>query len=163
MDSLLIVENNEFFRKLLKDFLSRRFPGLSIEEAPDGEKALLRILAHPPRIILMDVQLTGQNGLKLTRQIKNSYPETSILLFSNYDLPELRKIARDNGAERLILKDALMDAGIPEFIETVLSKRPTSTDPAKQPRRTEGKPSTHASYHKLQPQIHRQLSNRNAC
>ncbi len=151
MGSLLIVENNEFFRKLLKDFLSIQFPDLTIEEAANGEKALLQIMAHPPDIILMDVQLGGQNGLKLTKQIKHSYPDCSILLFSNYDLPELRKIARDNGADRLIHKDKIMEAGIPEFIRSILSNLRQRDNGFAPPGKTKRQhPARTTSYHKTQ-------------
>lgn len=164
MASLLIVENNQFFRKLLKDFLGRRFPGLSIDEATDGEKALLKILTHAPDVILMDVQLTGQNGLKLTKQIKSSHPESSILLFSSYDLPELQQIARDNGADRLIQKDEMMDAGIPEFIQTVLENLHHQTDASQQPRKFKRKlAACPTSYRKPRLQARRRLSSHDLC
>ena len=164
MGSLLIVENNEFFRRLLKDFLSRRFPDLVIDEAADGERALLQIMAHPPDIILMDVQLGGQSGLKLTKQIKHSYPESSILLFSNYDLPELRKIAHDNGADRLIHKDKITEAGIPEFIQTVLAnQRQRNKDSATAGKAKHQHSASTTPYRQSRPQERCQLPSSDVC
>lgn len=140
MAALLIVENNEFFRKLLKDYLKKQFPGLSIHEAADGETALQRIKVHPPEIVLMDIQLPGRNGLKLTKEIKTSYPQTAIFLFANYEVPELREIAYENGADCLIHKDSLISAGIPQMIQSVLSKRDRGADDYQRPGNESVKP-----------------------
>ena len=57
-------------------------------------------------MIFMDIRLPGKSGLELTREIKSSYPDVVVSIFTSYDLPEYRKIAKMRGGP-LFLKDAL--------------------------------------------------------
>ena len=53
-------------------------------------------------LIFMDIKLPGESGLKLTKQIKDKFPE--IILLSNYDLPEYRMAAYESGADYFLGK-----------------------------------------------------------
>ena len=67
MPLVLVVEDNEMNRKLMRDVLEIRFDVL---EAPSAEAALPLLARHRPDLILMDLQLPGMDGLELTRRLK---------------------------------------------------------------------------------------------
>ena len=71
---ILLVEDNATFRKSLKEMLSLRFPAISIDEASDGEEALLKLSETTPDLIFMDIRLPGKNGLEITKIIKKDRP-----------------------------------------------------------------------------------------
>ena len=104
---LLIVEDNPVMRDTIHRILKREFPMLNINEAANGGEALIQIHHHLPDLILMDIQMPGENGLQLTRKLKDLYPQTIIIVITNYDLPEYREAAMKSGADSFILKSSL--------------------------------------------------------
>ena len=65
---ILLVEDNEANVLLTLAVLERE--GYEIRVAGCAEEALERLKAERPGLILMDIQLPGQDGLSLTRQLK---------------------------------------------------------------------------------------------
>ena len=71
---ILIVEDNEMTRMLLRDVLSAH--GYRILEASSAEDGLVLARAERPQLILMDVQLPGMDGLAALRALR-TMPETT--------------------------------------------------------------------------------------
>jgi len=65
---LLIVDDNPQNLKLATVIL--RADGYDVRTAIDAEDALAMLSSFTPRLILMDLQLPGMDGLALTRRIK---------------------------------------------------------------------------------------------
>ncbi len=122
MPSVLIVENNDFFRRSFKEILKMYIPTLSVEESADGSDALAKVDQGSPDVIFMDIRLPGKNGLELTREIKDHHPNAVISIFTSYDLPEYRRIAEEYGADYFFLKDALTGAEIAAMVKAVIAK-----------------------------------------
>jgi DNA-binding NarL/FixJ family response regulator len=116
MYNTLIVEDSDTFRKTLEDALSRRFPDMGIESATDGTQALEKITRIKPDMVIMDIRLPGENGLSLTGKIKKRWPEMTVIILTEYDLPEYRAAAFENGADKFIPKGALNLSEIEEMI-----------------------------------------------
>jgi len=64
----LIVDDQPTNLKLLVYLLSSK--GYEVETASDAHSALEVLKRFQPRVILMDLQLPGMDGLALTRQLK---------------------------------------------------------------------------------------------
>jgi two-component system response regulator YesN len=104
---LLLVEDNNLFRRTLRESLQVSFPEITIDEAPNGVEALKRVNVFAPDLILMDIRLPGESGLGLTKKIKAIYPDIIIFILTNYDSEECREAASRYGADRYIPKDSL--------------------------------------------------------
>ena len=67
-DSILIVDDNPANLKLARLVLVAA--GYEVRTAVDAEAALALLESFEPRLILMDLQLPGMDGLALTRKLK---------------------------------------------------------------------------------------------
>ncbi len=126
MPSVLIVENNDFFRRSFKEILKMYIPSLSVDESVDGSDALTKINQSPPDVVFMDIRLPGKNGLELTREIKGIHPNLVISILTSYDFPEYRKAAEEYGVDHFLLKDALTGAEIAAMVRAAIEKREES-------------------------------------
>jgi DNA-binding NarL/FixJ family response regulator len=107
MKKILLVDDHEPFRKCLRGFLQTSFPDVEFAEAGSGPEAFRQIAkpAHPD-VVIMDIGLPGENGLSLTRRIKERYPQICVLILTNQDLPEYRQAAARCQADGFFLKDS---------------------------------------------------------
>jgi CheY-like chemotaxis protein len=68
-EAILIVDDNPANLKLARVLLSAE--GYEVRVAVDAEEALALLDSFRPRLILMDLQLPGMDGLTLTRHLKD--------------------------------------------------------------------------------------------
>lgn len=73
---ILVVEDNEANQLLVRAVLERE--GYKVDVAGTPEEVLNRVSERVPDLILMDIQLPGQDGLSLTRHLKASAPTAAI-------------------------------------------------------------------------------------
>ncbi|MEN6438358.1 MAG: response regulator transcription factor [Syntrophobacter sp.] len=123
MSSVLIIENNDFFRRSFKEIIKMYIPSISINELADGSDVHKKIEETNPDIIFMDIRLPGKNGLELTREIKDTHPNVVVSIFTSYDLPEYRTTAEKFGADHYLLKDAMSGAEIAAMIKAIVSRK----------------------------------------
>jgi CheY-like chemotaxis protein len=67
-DRVLIVDDNPTNLKLVAYLVKAN--GYEVDTAGDADAAVAAIAANRPRVILMDLQLPGVDGLELTRRLK---------------------------------------------------------------------------------------------
>jgi two-component system, cell cycle response regulator DivK len=73
---ILVVEDNPANQLLVEAMLQDR--GYDVRFASSASEALASIGIERPDLILMDIQLPGQDGLSLTRQLKADPTNVSI-------------------------------------------------------------------------------------
>jgi len=54
----------------------------------------------------VDIRLPGENGLQLTRKVKQRFPQVCVIIVTSYDLPEYREAASHYGADHFVTKGA---------------------------------------------------------
>ena len=83
-EPILIVDDNLTNLKLARVLLAGE--GYVVRTAADAEEAMAVLQEFRPRLILMDIQLPGMDGLELTRRIKAdpAMAVTTILALTAY-------------------------------------------------------------------------------
>ena len=66
---VLIVEDNPVNLRLAQFLLEKR--GFAVRKAGSGAECLAEMVQNPPDIVLMDIQLPGEDGLAITRKIRS--------------------------------------------------------------------------------------------
>jgi DNA-binding NarL/FixJ family response regulator len=123
MATTLIVEDNPSFRGSLKEILTARFPQMAVDDVGSGEEALERMESLRPDLMFVDIRLPGQNGLELTRQIRKGDTEVTIVILTNYDLPEFREAAYRYGVNYFFSKSASAMEEIVAAVEAILRQK----------------------------------------
>ncbi len=103
-EPILIVDDNPINLKLTKVLLLKE--GYQVQTSPDAEEALKILENFKPRLILMDIQLPGMDGLELTRRLKAS-PATEnikIIALTAYAMKGDDEKARAAGCDGYITK-----------------------------------------------------------
>ena len=103
-ESILIVDDNATNAKLVLYLLER--VGYAVRVAIDVPEARRMIAAQKPRLILMDVQLPGIDGLTFTRELKSdpALRDIVIVVLTAYAMKSDQDKARDAGSEGYISK-----------------------------------------------------------
>ena len=103
-EPILIVDDNPANAALVSFLLQSN--GYDVRTASDATEALAILSAFPPRLIMMDVQLPGMDGLALTRQLKAD-PQTRdivIVALTAYAMKGDDERARAAGCDGYISK-----------------------------------------------------------
>lgn len=112
---ILIVEDNEKNRKLLRDVL--QFKGYRTVEAETGEDGVTLAMQHKPDLILMDYQLPGIDGIETFRRIRGdaSTRHIPIVAVTASAMPEEAKKMMDAGFDGFQTKPL----NVKQFIQAV--------------------------------------------
>jgi DNA-binding NarL/FixJ family response regulator len=119
----LIVEDNSSFRVSLKEILAVRFPQMAVDDVGSSEEALEKLERLRPDLMFVDIRLPGRNGLELTRLIRKDDTELTIVILTNYDLPEFREAAYRYGVNYFFSKSASTMEEIVAAVEAILRQK----------------------------------------
>ncbi len=117
---ILIAEDSHIYRTLLKDAIRSSFPEITIDEAVDGRGALEKIDALPPNLVFMDIRLPDENGLELTKKIRATHRNISIVILTSYDTPEYRKAASQYGFDHFLTKGSFGSIELEKLVKSYL-------------------------------------------
>jgi DNA-binding NarL/FixJ family response regulator len=118
---VLIVDDNNEYRKLLRRILEEQQDLMLVAEAPDGEEGVRLAQQFMPDVILMDIDMPGTNGLQATRRIKENLAGATVLLLSALDSEACRERAAECGADTYLPKTT----SIFEILSVIRRVRPT--------------------------------------
>jgi CheY-like chemotaxis protein len=103
---VLIVDNNEKVRELVRDYLPASVN--EIYECDDGSEAFALYQKHLPDWVLMDWQMPGTDGITAIREIIAEFPKAHICMVTAFDDEDLHEEALQAGASGVVLKDNLV-------------------------------------------------------
>jgi len=101
---VLIADDHSIVREGLKQILSKEQDIDVIGEAVDGRDALAKIKALRPDVVLLDISMPELSGLEVATVVKNTLPETKLVVLSMHgDESSVRRILAA-GAKCYVLK-----------------------------------------------------------
>ena len=100
MPRILIADDHEGTRGILKVLLQQQSGWEVCGKASTGEDTLKKCIELKPDVIVKDWVMPGMDSIELTRQICTCSPDTAIVIFSFYDMPELEVAAKAAGVHQ---------------------------------------------------------------
>jgi DNA-binding NarL/FixJ family response regulator len=106
---IVIAEDHVVVRKGLYSLLDHE-PDISVVgEAVDGEEAVALTKQLNPDLVVMDIRMEKMGGVEATRIIRETCPETSILVLTGFGDEDVLQESMRAGAHGFLLKDASPD------------------------------------------------------
>ena len=84
MAKILIIEDEEPIRRVLKRILLEENEHFSIDQAEDGEKGLKTLLAEDYDLILCDIKMPNKDGLEVLQAAKNKGVLTPFIMLTGH-------------------------------------------------------------------------------
>jgi ribonuclease P protein subunit RPR2 len=106
MIKLLVCDDSNEARRLVRTVLADHPEIEIVGEAPDGETAVTLAAELEPDVVLMDIGMTGLDGVEATRRIRAHRPETRVVAFTGLDDEETVQSMLEAGATSFVVKGA---------------------------------------------------------
>lgn len=100
---VVVADDHEVVRKGLESLLGESDFDI-VAEASSGQEAIDQTKKHKPDVLVMDIRMTGMDGLDTLEKIKTDYPNTKVVMLSTYDNPTYVARAVALGASDYVLK-----------------------------------------------------------
>ncbi len=102
---LLLVDDHALFREGLIALLSYQDDFTVVGEAEDAESALQQARRLSPDIVLMDIELPGEDGVSATRRLTTELPALTVVMLTVRDDSQTLFEAIKAGAQGYLVKN----------------------------------------------------------
>jgi DNA-binding NarL/FixJ family response regulator len=121
---ILLADDHEIVRRGLKELLEEQ-PGWTVcAEAANGREAVDLAAKTRPQVAVLDFSMPELNGLEATRRMRETVPDTEILVFTMHDSDELIRQVLGAGARGYLLKSEATRQLIPA-VESLARHKPS--------------------------------------
>jgi two-component system, NtrC family, response regulator AtoC len=101
--TLVIIDDESLIRKVLRHHFERK--GYRVLEAPNAAEGIHLVGEEAPDVILLDLKLPDTDGLTALDRIKESQPESAVIVLTAHGTYEKAVEAVKRGAEDFLIKE----------------------------------------------------------
>jgi len=120
---VLIVDDNFVVRRGLRSYLEVEGGISVVGEASTGAEAINWMRSLAADVILMDIRMSGIDGIESTRRILREHPDVKVLMLTVVDDPVFLAKAIFAGAKGYLVYGHFTPACLKEVIKKVVSSR----------------------------------------
>lgn len=101
---ILIADDNEFMRRILKDLIAHKTKWASAEiiEAVNGDEAIAMCKAQKPDLVLLDMVMPNKDGIEVLKEIAPT--QSSVVVVSSVGQDYVIEHAKALGVKGYIIK-----------------------------------------------------------
>jgi DNA-binding NarL/FixJ family response regulator len=112
---VFIVDDNRLFREGLVFMLAEREDIVVAGTAANGRMALDQIKDLQPQVALIDIGMPGNDGIEVTRALRQNFPEVKVIILGMPDLTDEIMSCIEAGAVGYVPKETSFD----NLVETI--------------------------------------------
>jgi len=102
--SILYVEDEQGARDILNSILAKKYPGVRLHLADNGESGLELFTKHRPDIVITDINMPRMDGIRMASEIKSLTPETIVIALTAHSDTKFLLSAIEIGINHYVLK-----------------------------------------------------------
>jgi two-component system response regulator NreC len=102
--TIILADDHRIFRKGLISLFSERKNIEVLAEADNGDEALEATRKYKPEIVVMDIAMPKMDGIEATRQIRERFPDTEVVILSMHAKKAYIDQVLKAGAKGYVLK-----------------------------------------------------------
>lgn len=106
-EKILVIDDEEMIRDFIQRALTRQ--GYAVKTVGQSREALEIIAKEVFDIIIIDLRMPEVNGMELSRKIKESTPQTSVIIITGLASYETEEAAKKLGIENYLAKPFGLD------------------------------------------------------
>jgi len=99
---VLLIEDEESIAEMLRGFFERA--GFRLVHATSGEDGLARLAERPPKVVLLDLNLPGIDGVEVCRRIRATGSEVPVIMLTARDSEVDKVVGLELGADDYVTK-----------------------------------------------------------
>jgi DNA-binding NarL/FixJ family response regulator len=104
---ILVADDHELVRRGIRGLLRGRRGWRVIAEAANGREALEKANKLKPDVVIVDVSMPELDGLQATRQIRETTPNTEVVVLTMHESDQMVRRVLEAGARAYVLKSDL--------------------------------------------------------
>jgi two-component system, NarL family, invasion response regulator UvrY len=109
MIRILIADDHMVVRKGLRQILAEEFTDAHIEDVPDAEELINKVIKEKWDVVISDLTMPGKSGLDALLYIKQNYPSLPVLILSIHPEEQYAIRVLKAGASGYLSKDTAPD------------------------------------------------------
>ncbi len=84
MAKILIIEDEEAIRRVLRNILSEESKDLQVDDAENGKVGLDKMAKDSYDLVLCDIKMPGMDGIEVLDNIVKDHPDTAVVMISGH-------------------------------------------------------------------------------
>ncbi len=102
--NIIIADDHEVIRRVIKRILLEEYPSANIEEVKDGNELLAKVMPGQWDVVITDISMPGMNGIEAVREIRKYHKTLPILVLSSHTEEVYIRHALKEGATAYVHK-----------------------------------------------------------
>ena len=104
---LLIIDDEPRMRLITQRILALN--GFTVKMAGSGEEGLNLLLSAPVDAVILDVRMSGMDGIVVLKKIRDQYPTLPVIMVTQADEEQIRDEAERLGVKGYLMKPVNFD------------------------------------------------------
>ncbi len=104
---VIIVDDNELFRKVLAKFMKKQQQFQVIKQASNAHEAISLTQRLHPDLVLMDISMPGMSGMEAAQRIKQQFPNIKIVFVTIHEEEIYQTLVKSLNVDGFVCKSSL--------------------------------------------------------